>query len=107
MVHSSLGAGFTAASRPVMISESGCTKTAADPSGLDAAQWARDALNSILDGKWPELRGFGWWNEGWSNGSQFGPTEMRVQKVPALGEAFRELLGTGDHLVESPIVASE
>jgi hypothetical protein len=92
-----------AGKRPIMISEFGCTKTTADPTGRDVANWAHDALTSILAGKWPEVRGFSWWNEGWSNGSGESPTEMRVQKVPALQEMFRTVLGNaGKQLVETP-----
>jgi hypothetical protein len=77
-----------AGTRAVMISEFGCTKTDAVPSGDDAGEWAKDALATILKGSWPEVRGFSWWNEGWSNGTGKSPTEMRVQEVKPLADVF-------------------
>ncbi len=91
--------------RPVMICEFGHTRTVADPTGADAARWARDALESILSGKWPEVRGFSWWNEGWENGGGVPPTQMRVQEVTPLREVFRLLVKGNPRLVEAPLVA--
>jgi hypothetical protein len=93
--------------RPVIISEFGCKKTDADPSGADAGAWAKDALTSILAGTWAELRGFSWWNEGWTNGAGKSPTEMRVQKVKPLEAVFSTQLKQNERrLVELPIVVA-
>jgi hypothetical protein len=95
--------------RPVMISEFGCTKTDADPTSADVGEWAKDALSSIIAAKkrWPELRGFSWWNEGWKNGDGKSPTEMRVQKLKPLQDVFSTQLKENERrLVECPIVAA-
>jgi hypothetical protein len=48
-------------------------------------------LDGLLSGRWPALRGFAWWNERWKNDSDpRNDTNMLVQEVPAIGEAFRE-----------------
>ena len=71
--------------KPVVVAEFGVT--AGNP-WVDAAAWAEAALGQMLANRWPQLRGFSWWNEA------FGKTEMRVQEVPGLKEVFRKKLSS-------------
>jgi Spherulation-specific family 4/Glycosyl hydrolase family 26 len=72
-----------------------------------AADWAGDALTKLLGNHWPEVRGFSWWNETWldkgDNHKQTTyKTDMRVQCVPGLKEAFQRLLNN-QSLVTRPL----
>ena len=98
--------------RPIMISEFGCTVASVPDGhgnyqfdGTATAQWATDALNCILHRKYPEIRGFSWWNEGWTNAGPVPATEMRVQKVPELRQAFQSaFVNEVAWLAETPCV---
>jgi Glycosyl hydrolase family 26 len=104
--------------QPVMVSEFGFTQTVdrrvpktpekqwpVEPAGKKAATWARDALESFLSIRWPEVRGFSWWNEAWENEQGVPATEMRVQQLDALKDEFRsQFKKYADRLVEAPIV---
>jgi hypothetical protein len=77
--------------KPIIIAEFGCT--AGNPN-VDQAQWARDALNSILSDRWPRIIGFSWWNEAWQNDDNPAhDSNMRVQDNPDLAQVFLELVG--------------
>jgi len=76
--------------KPVMISEFGCT---AGYPGVRAEDWAKAALADIFSGRWPNVRGFSWWNEKWENDDNPAhDTTMRVQDIPGLGRVFSEML---------------
>lgn len=76
--------------KPVMIAEFGCTT--GNPH-VKAEDWAKAALGDILSGRWPNVRGFSWWNERWENDNNpKHNTTMRVQDNPALGDVFRAFL---------------
>jgi Spherulation-specific family 4/Glycosyl hydrolase family 26 len=65
-----------------------------DPAQCDAGQWADAALRLLLSNRWPEVRGFSWWNELWEDkedGKKY-VTNMRVQTVPNLKEKFQHRL---------------
>ena len=58
-----------------------------------AEDWAGAALEDILSGGWPNVRGFSWRSERWDNdGNAAHDTTMRVQDNPALGRVFRDIL---------------
>ena len=76
--------------KPVMVAEFG--STTGNPH-VRAEDWAGAALKDILSGRWPNVRGFSWWNERWDNdGTPAHNTTMRVQDNPALGHVFRDIL---------------
>lgn len=76
--------------KPIMIAEFGCTS---GYPGARAEDWAKAALDDILSNRWPNVRGFSWWNERWENdGNPAHDTTMRVQDNPALGKVFSEAL---------------
>ena len=61
--------------RPIIVCEFGFT--AGNPLG-HPGPWAKDALDSLFSGKWPRIKGFSWWNEGWPD-KKHGRTEMRFR----------------------------
>jgi len=91
--------------KPLFILEFGATGGLSKPAQnqdncvsqqCNAADWAADALTKLLGNHWPEVRGFSWWNETWldkgDNHKQTTyKTDMRVQCVPRLKEAFQRL----------------
>ena len=72
--------------KPIMIAEFGCTSGYPH---VRAEDWAKAALSDILSDRWPNVRGFSWWNERWENDDNPAHnTTMRVQDNPALGKVF-------------------
>ena len=84
--------------KPVFVFEFGFTDH--NPCG-NAADFADAALDDLIAGRWPEVRGFSWWNETWENDDDpTHDTDMRVQTVPDLAEVFQ------DHLTDPAILTS-
>ena len=55
-----------------------------------AAKWAKAALNDLFAGRWPNVRGFAWWNEAWENDNHpRHNTSMRVQDSPDLAQVLQ------------------
>ena len=50
--------------KPIIIAEFGCDLH--NPH-VNAAEWAKSALEDLFSGRWPAIIGFCWWNEGWQN----------------------------------------
>ena len=91
--------------RPIMVCEFGHNLN--NPEG-DPLVWTRDAFDTILDvQKWPRLKGFSWWNEGWPNDDDPAHnTEMRIQTSEPMKKLFQDTLkANAAKLVERPIVA--
>jgi hypothetical protein len=88
--------------RPIMVCELGFTYTKGHAPAADPVAWAKDALGGLLSGRWPLIRGFSWWNEGWPNDPP-PPTEMRVQAIPGMGSLFRAQLKNNPRVVDVPI----
>lgn len=79
--------------KPVFLLEFGVTQN--NPLG-DQAQWADEALTSLLSNRWPAIKGFSWWNERWQNDDNpEHDTNMRVQDNTELIEVFRKRLSNG------------
>ncbi|MBI2301302.1 MAG: beta-mannanase [Armatimonadetes bacterium] len=90
-----------APAKPLIVCEFGVT--AGSPLGT-APTWAGEALDALLAGRWPAVRGFSWWNETWQNDNDPAhDTDMRVQAVAGLSAAFQARL-TGQAVVDRPIV---
>ncbi len=68
---------------------------------LRASDWADEALSALLSGRWPEVRGFSWWNETFQNDNKpANNSDFRVQSVPGLSEVFRIKLASAKVLSE-------
>jgi PKD repeat protein len=90
-------------SKPVFIFEVGIT---GNNPNCDANRWMSDAFASLLGGRWPEMRGFAWWNERWKNNSNPAQdTNMLVQQMPNIASVFRQVLtgSTAGRIVDRPI----
>ena len=53
-----------ASGKPIIIAEFGCDLRNRH---VNAAEWARAALEDLFSNRWPAVIGFCWWNEGWQN----------------------------------------
>lgn len=91
-----------APTRPIFVLELGTTKTARQCDPTPEA-WTSEALEALVGGRWPAIRGFAWWNERWENGGSRRPTDMRVQNAPPIAKAFRKALSKGVTL-ERPLL---
>ena len=75
--------------------------------GCPSGPWVQAALADLLGNRWPDVRGFAWWNEHWQTTAN--PAEdsaMLVQENPAVGDAFRAAL-TGPQagaVVDAPLL---
>lgn len=91
--------------KPIIIAEFGCDIR---NQHLDAAEWARAALEELFSGKWPRLIGFCWWNEGWQNDdTKAHDSDLIIWHDRALTQAFREEIAKHrDRIQETPVLAS-
>ena len=88
--------------RPLFIFEFGITN---NNSRCPAAPWVRAAFADLLGGRWPDFRGFSWWQERWNNDGAEG-SDMLVQDDPEVTAAFRGAL-TGPaapSIVDAPLL---
>ena len=92
-----------APAKPIIIAEFGCD---IHNRKADAAQWAKNALEDLFSGRWPNVIGFCWWNESWENDDVRGHnTDMNILHDAALTRVFREMLSKhSDKLQPAPIV---
>jgi hypothetical protein len=89
--------------KPIVISEFGCD---IHHRKVDAAEWAKNALEDLFSGRWPAVIGFCWWNESWENDDVRGHnTDMNILHEARLTKTFRETLAKhADHLQPTPII---
>ncbi len=93
--------------KPMLVAEFGCS--AGNPA-FTPDVWANKALRRLLEGRWPRVAGFSWWNEWWQNDDDPAhDTTMRVQDLPLLADVFktqlathRDKLRTKPKIVETP-----
>lgn len=75
--------------------------------GCPSGPWLQAGLADLLGGRWPDVRGFTWWNEHWStDANPADDSAMLVQENPAVASAFRNAL-TGPQaasIIDAPIV---
>ena len=75
--------------------------------GCPSGPWVQAALADLLAGRWPDIRGFAWWNEHWqTDANPADDSAMLVQENPAVGDAFRAAL-TGTQagvVVDAPLL---
>ena len=91
--------GQAATTKPLFLFELG---TNAGATWCDPGPWTRQTLTDLLGGRWPELRGFSWWDETQRGGS----SKMGVPDNPELRAPFHDVLNgpLGPNLVDRPIV---
>lgn len=90
--------------KPFFIFEFGITSN--NPS-CPSAPWISDAFADLLGGRWPEIRGFSWWNQRWVDDPAVGGvTNMEVQSDPQLSGPFRAALTGPDaaRVLDAPIL---
>jgi hypothetical protein len=93
-----------AAQKPLFIFEFGNTNN--NP-GCPAGPWVSAALTDLLGGRWPDLRGFSWWQQKFVDDPAIGGgTDYLVQDDPAVNAAFRAgLTGpTAGVVVDAPLL---
>jgi hypothetical protein len=69
--------------------------------------WVQAALDDLLGGRWPDIRGFSWWQQRFvDDPSVGGVTDYLVQNNPAVASAFRDwLTGTGaSKILDRPLI---
>ena len=55
--------------------------------------WVEEALADLFGGRWPEIRGFSWWQQRFIGDSKAGEfTDYLVQNNPAVAALFRSAL---------------
>jgi glycosyl hydrolase family 26 len=89
--------------KPVVIAEFGCD---IHHRKVEAAEWAKNALEDLFSGTWPAVIGFCWWNESWENDDNpKHDTDMNILHDDALTKLFREqLIKHADKLQATPII---
>jgi len=90
--------------KPIVIAEFGC---AIGHRKVDAAAWARNALEDLFSGRWPAVIGFCWWNESWENDDvRKHNTDMNILHDAELTKVFRDALNRhADMIQPTPIIA--
>ena len=91
--------------KPVIVAEFGCDL---HNHHVDAAQWAKSALDDLFSNRWPSIIGFCWWNEGWQNDdNKKHDTDMIVLHDADLTRVFREEFARhADQIQEAPLVSN-
>lgn len=89
--------------KPIIIAEFGC---ALNHRTVDAAGWAKNALDDLFSGRWPAVVGFCWWNETWENDdTRSHNTDMNILHDRRLTSAFRDTLAAhAEQLQETPVI---
>jgi hypothetical protein len=74
--------------KPIVIAEFGCDLH--NPR-VNAAAWARSALDDLFSGRWPAIIGLCWWNEGWQNDDRKKhDSDLIILHNAALTAVFRD-----------------
>jgi Glycosyl hydrolase family 26 len=91
--------GDVATRKPLFLFELGTNLVA---TACNPLEWTRETLEDLLGGRWPELHGFSWWSETFTDGSSI----MNVQDTPELRAVFHDVLNgpLGPNLDDRPIV---
>jgi hypothetical protein len=89
--------------KPLIMAEFGCDL---HNRHVDAVAWTRSALEDLFSGRWPEIVGFCWWNEGWQNDNRKKhDTDMIILHDVGLTRVFREEFAAhGDKIQETAML---
>lgn len=95
-----------APNKPIIVAEFGCD---IHNRHVDAAAWAKAALEELFSGRWPRLIGFCWWNEGWQNDdTKAHDSDLIVTHDKSLMNVFREELDRhGERVQEAPVITTK
>lgn len=84
--------------KPLFIFEFGNTSTnAACPAG----PWVQAALQDLIGGRWPQLRGFAWWQQHWNDDGAKG-SDMLIEDDPGTQSAFEKALAS-PAVIDAPV----
>jgi hypothetical protein len=74
--------------KPIILAEFGCDL---HNRGVNAAEWAKVALEDLFSNRWPGVIGFCWWNEAWQNDDhKKHDTDMIILHDSDLTRVFRD-----------------
>ena len=92
-----------APNKPIIVAEFGCDL---HNRHVDAASWAKSALEDLFSNRWPAIVGFCWWNEGWQNDNRKRhDTDMIILHDVDLTRVFRgEFAQHGDKIQETLLI---
>jgi Glycosyl hydrolase family 26 len=90
--------------KPMIVAEFGCDL---HNRHVNAAGWAKSALDDLFSNRWPAIIGFCWWNEGWQNDDhKKHDTDMIILHNVDLTRVFRdEFAQHVDKIQERPIIS--
>jgi hypothetical protein len=88
--------------KPIIIAEFGCDLH--NPR-VNAARWAKSALDDLFSGRWPAIIGFCWWNEGWQNDERKKhDTDMIILHDDAMVKVFRDAFAQHADKIQSEAI---
>jgi hypothetical protein len=90
--------------KPIILAEFGCDL---HNRRVDAARWAKSALDDLFSNRWRAIVGFCWWNEGWQNDdTKKHDSDMIILHDVDLTKVFREEFAQhADKIQETPILS--
>jgi len=80
--------------KPLAVLEYGVCE---DPASGNKAEWIRNALTAIRQGRYPRIRAVSYWHESWGSGQR--RSDLRLDSDPEALEAYREIIA-GQFFVE-------
>jgi hypothetical protein len=75
--------------KPLAVFEFGVIE---NPEKENKAAWIKDALQSLIDGRYPDIKAISYWNSKWQN-ENGSISDMRLDSSPESIGAYRELIG--------------
>jgi hypothetical protein len=89
--------------KPIIVAEFGCDL---HNHHVEAASWAKAALENLLSNRWPAVIGFCWWNEGWQNDdTKRHDSDLIILHSPDLTRVFHdELAAHADKIQEKAVL---
>ncbi|HJX25851.1 MAG TPA: glycosyl hydrolase [Chthoniobacterales bacterium] len=91
--------------KPIIVAEFGCDL---HNRHVNAAHWAKSALDDLFSDRWPAIIGFCWWNEGWQNDDhKKHDTDMIILHDVGLTSVFHdEFAQHANKIQETPITSA-
>jgi hypothetical protein len=92
--------------KPMIVAEFGCDL---HNRHVEAAGWARAALEDLFSDRWSAIVGFCWWNEGWQNDdTKKHDSDMIILHDAGLTRVFRDAFAQhADKIQEKPIIKAK
>jgi hypothetical protein len=90
--------------KPIIVAEFGCDL---HNRHVNAAHWAKAALDELFSDRWPAIIGFCWWNEGWQNDNhKKHDSDLIITHDANLTRVFREEFAQqADKIQETPVLS--